>query len=181
MHEIRDVHHVTERFAHAGIFQLFKQRPGEAHVQPRDIPILIKHPGHAVIAPKNLPRLPTLAGIMQRHQIPQRLVHVQTKRVIDFSHAESPTGVYRHPQAKRLVFRGFAGDSPAMEIVFTVTQESDGGYVAECLSHDIFTQGNSWEELRANVREAVSAFFFDQPKPAAIRLHLVKDELLAGA
>ena len=68
-----------------------------------------------------------------------------------------------------------------MEIVFTVTQESDGGYVAECLSHDIFTQGNSWEELRANVREAVSAFFFDQSKPSAIRLHLVKDELLAGA
>lgn len=68
-----------------------------------------------------------------------------------------------------------------MEIVFTVTQESDGGYVAECLSHDIFTQGNTWDELRANVREAVSAFFFDQSKPSAIRLHLVKDELLAGA
>ena len=68
-----------------------------------------------------------------------------------------------------------------MEIVFTVTQESDGGYVAACLSHDIFTQGNTWEELRANVREAVSAYFFDQPKPAAVRLHLVRDELLASA
>jgi len=68
-----------------------------------------------------------------------------------------------------------------MEIVFAVTQENDGGYVAECLSHDIFTQGNTWDELRANVREAVSAFFFDQSKPKAIRLHLVKDELLAGA
>ncbi|MDB6021694.1 MAG: 2-oxoisovalerate dehydrogenase, component beta subunit [Pedosphaera sp.] len=67
-----------------------------------------------------------------------------------------------------------------MEIVFSVTQELDGGYVAECLSHDIFTQGNTWEELRANVREAVSAYFFDQQKPAAIRLHLVRDELLAG-
>jgi predicted RNase H-like HicB family nuclease len=82
---------------------------------------------------------------------------------------------------KRLVLRRFSGDSPAMEIVFTVTQEGDGGYVAECLSHDIFTQGNTWEELRANVREAVSAYFFDQPKPAAVRLHLVRDELLAGA
>lgn len=73
------------------------------------------------------------------------------------------------------------GDSCAMEIVFSITQESDGGYVAECLSHDIFTQGNTWEDLRANVREAVSAFFFDQPKPTAVRLHLVRDELLAGA
>ncbi len=68
-----------------------------------------------------------------------------------------------------------------MEIVFTVTQENDGGSEAECLSHDIFTQGNTWEELRANVREVVSAYFFDQPKPAAVRLHLVRDELLAGA
>ena len=32
-----------------------------------------------------------------------------------------------------------------------------------------------------NVREAVSAYFFDQPKPTAVRLHLVRDELLAGA
>jgi predicted RNase H-like HicB family nuclease len=68
-----------------------------------------------------------------------------------------------------------------MEIVFSVTQEGDGGYVAECLSHDIFTEGDSWDELRTNVREAVSAFFFDQPKPDAIHLHLVRDELLTGA
>jgi predicted RNase H-like HicB family nuclease len=47
-----------------------------------------------------------------------------------------------------------------MEIVFTVTQENDGGYVAECLSHDIFTQGNTWEELRANVREGGIRLFF---------------------
>lgn len=68
-----------------------------------------------------------------------------------------------------------------MEIVFTVTQESDGGYVAECLSFDIFTQGNTWDELRANVREAVTAFFFDQTKPTSVRLHLVRDELFAVA
>jgi len=67
-----------------------------------------------------------------------------------------------------------------MEIVFGVTQESDGGYVAECLSHDIFTEGATWEELRSNVLEAVSAFFFDQAKPSAVRLHLVRDELLTG-
>jgi predicted RNase H-like HicB family nuclease len=56
-------------------------------------------------------------------------------------------------------------DTDRMEIVFNVTQEGDGGYVGECLSHDIFTQGDTWEELRANVQEAVAAYFFDQPKP----------------
>ena len=68
-----------------------------------------------------------------------------------------------------------------MEIVFSITQEADGGFVAECLSQDIFTQGDTWDELRANVKEAVGAYFFDQPKPTAIRLHLVRDEVLAVA
>ncbi len=68
-----------------------------------------------------------------------------------------------------------------MELVFSVTQEADGGFVAECLSHDIFTQSDNWVELRANVSEAVSAYFFDQPKPSSIRLHLVRDEVMACA
>ena len=68
-----------------------------------------------------------------------------------------------------------------MELVFSVTQEADGGFVAECRSHDIFTQADTWEDLRANVREAVTAFFFDQTGPSTIRLHLVRDELLAVA
>jgi len=65
------------------------------------------------------------------------------------------------------------------ELIFEVTQEADGGYCAECLTESIFTQGDSWQELRANVREAVDAFYFDQPRPAHIRLHLVRDEMLA--
>jgi predicted RNase H-like HicB family nuclease len=68
-----------------------------------------------------------------------------------------------------------------MEIVFSVTQEADGGFVAECLSHDIFSEGDTWEELRKNVQEAVSAYFFDQPKPARVRLHLVRDEVLVSS
>ena len=67
------------------------------------------------------------------------------------------------------------------EIVFSVSQEEDGGFVAECLSHHIFTQGNTWDELRGNVREAINAYFFDQPKPRSVRLHFVRDEVFATA
>jgi predicted RNase H-like HicB family nuclease len=67
------------------------------------------------------------------------------------------------------------------EIVFGVTQEADGGFVAECLSHDILTQGANWEELRNNVHEAVRAYFFDQPKPNRVRLHFARDEVFATA
>jgi predicted RNase H-like HicB family nuclease len=65
------------------------------------------------------------------------------------------------------------------ELVFEVVQEIDGGYVAEALGESIFTQGETWDELRNNVREAVDAFFFDREKPQNIRLRLVRDEMLA--
>lgn len=65
------------------------------------------------------------------------------------------------------------------ELVFEVTQEVDGGFVAEALGESIFTQADTWGELRENVREAVAAFYFDRPAPAVLRLHLVRDEVLA--
>ena len=65
------------------------------------------------------------------------------------------------------------------ELVFQITQEADGGFVAEALGESIITQANTWEELRANVREAVTAFYFDRPAPTLLRLHLVRDEVLA--
>jgi len=68
------------------------------------------------------------------------------------------------------------------ELVFEVTQDEDGGFCAECLTENIFTQGDTWEALRQNVQEAVRAYFFDQPPtPRRIRLRLVRDEVLAGA
>jgi hypothetical protein len=66
------------------------------------------------------------------------------------------------------------------ELVFEITQEADGGYCGECLTLDIFTQADTWDELKVNVREAVRAYFFDGPVPERIRLHLVRDEVLAA-
>ena len=69
------------------------------------------------------------------------------------------------------------------DLIFQVSQESDGGFVAECLTEPIVTQGDSWEELRAAVNEAVRGYFFDAPEklPARVRLHLVRDESFALA
>jgi hypothetical protein len=69
------------------------------------------------------------------------------------------------------------------ELVFEVMQEEDGGFCAECLSENIFTQGNTWDDVRRNVQEAVRAYYFDQGQgqaPKRIRLRLVRDELLAS-
>ncbi|MCP5116239.1 MAG: 2-phospho-L-lactate guanylyltransferase, partial [bacterium] len=55
-----------------------------------------------------------------------------------------------------------------------------GGKPAGRLTLDIFTQGDSWEELRSNVRDAVRSFFFDGAVPQQIRLRLVRDEVLTS-
>jgi hypothetical protein len=61
------------------------------------------------------------------------------------------------------------------EIVFEVTQEGDGGFTAEALGESIFTQADNWDELRANVREAVLAFYFDSVSPTSIRLRRAQE------
>ena len=67
------------------------------------------------------------------------------------------------------------------ELSFEVKEdEVAGGYVASALGVGIHTQGETLEELRRNVKEAV-ACHFDRAKdvPKIIRLHFVRDEVLA--
>ena len=66
-----------------------------------------------------------------------------------------------------------------MELIFEVRDDEDGGYFARALGHSIFTEGNTWEELRANVLEATLLHFEDaQVQPRLVQLHYVKDELI---
>ena len=67
-----------------------------------------------------------------------------------------------------------------IEIIFEVSEdEVDGGYTASAVGYGIHTQGDSLEEIRRNVKEAVDCYFDDtMPRPKVIRLHFVRDELL---
>jgi predicted RNase H-like HicB family nuclease len=67
----------------------------------------------------------------------------------------------------------------AMEIIFEIRDAEEGGYWARALGHAIFTQGDTWDELRTNVLEATSLHFEDGPlHPRLVQLHYVKDELV---
>jgi len=68
-----------------------------------------------------------------------------------------------------------------VELLFEVVQESDGGCCGECLTEGIFTEADTWDDLRKNVIEATSAFFFDRSMADRIRLHLIRDEILSVA
>ncbi len=67
------------------------------------------------------------------------------------------------------------------EIIFEVSEdEVDGGYSASALGYGIHTEGETLEDLRRNVKEAVDCYFDDAMKrPGIIRLHFVRDEVLA--
>ena len=68
------------------------------------------------------------------------------------------------------------------EIIFGVSEdELDGGYAASALGFGIHTQGDTLEELRRNVREAVDCYFDESmERPRLIRLHYVRDEVLVA-
>jgi predicted RNase H-like HicB family nuclease len=67
------------------------------------------------------------------------------------------------------------------EIIFEVREdEAEGGYIAQALGHGIHTQAETLNELRQNVREAVDCHFDEtMVAPKIIRLHFVRDEVLA--
>lgn len=60
----------------------------------------------------------------------------------------------------------------ATEIIFEVSEdELDGGYSASALGFGIHTEGDTLDELRRNVREAVDCYFDDSMnRPRLIRL-----------
>jgi predicted RNase H-like HicB family nuclease len=64
------------------------------------------------------------------------------------------------------------------EVFFLVEEDLEGGYTAKALGESIFTDGETLEELKINIKEAVHCHFEEENLPKIIRLHLVKEELL---
>lgn len=67
----------------------------------------------------------------------------------------------------------------AKEIIFLVEESPEGGYVARALDHSILTEGETIEEIKRAVKDAVKCHFDETETPKIIRLHLVKDEVIA--
>jgi predicted RNase H-like HicB family nuclease len=66
-----------------------------------------------------------------------------------------------------------------MELIFEIRDAEEGGFCARALGHGIFTEAENWDELRANLMEAVSLHFEDaSTRPRLLRMHYVKEELI---
>ena len=65
------------------------------------------------------------------------------------------------------------------EIIFAIEESPEGGYEARALGHSIYTQADTLAELKSMVQDAVRCHFDEADMPRLIRLHLVKDEVIA--
>lgn len=65
------------------------------------------------------------------------------------------------------------------EIIFVVEEAPEGGYTARALGESIFTEADNLADLYDHVRDAVLCHFADGERPKVIRLHFVREELIA--
>ncbi len=73
----------------------------------------------------------------------------------------------RHPKAEALD-----------ELILEIRLDANCSFFVECLAEQIVNRAASSVELRKSIREAVESLHFGEPKPAVVRLHLVRDEML---
>ena len=65
------------------------------------------------------------------------------------------------------------------EIIFIVEESKEGGYEAWALGQSIFTDGETVNELKQNIKDAIECHF-DENAPKIVRLHYVKEEVFAA-
>ena len=66
------------------------------------------------------------------------------------------------------------------ELIFLVEEAPEGGYIARALGESIFTEAQDFAELREQVRDAVRCHFEEGSGPKVIRLHFVREEVIAA-
>jgi predicted RNase H-like HicB family nuclease len=65
------------------------------------------------------------------------------------------------------------------EILFLVEESPEGGYEARAPGFSIYTQGDTLNEVKQMAIDAVRCHFEEDEVPSIIRLHTVKEEVIA--
>lgn len=65
------------------------------------------------------------------------------------------------------------------EIIFIVEESPEGGFEAKALGYSIFTEGETLDEIRQNIKEAIHCHF-EENAPKIVRLHYIKEEVFAA-
>jgi predicted RNase H-like HicB family nuclease len=63
------------------------------------------------------------------------------------------------------------------EIIFLVEDALEGGFSARALNYSIFTDGETMQEVKDNIQDAIKCHFESEELPKMVRLHFVRDEV----
>jgi hypothetical protein len=69
--------------------------------------------------------------------------------------------------------------TPVRELIFEVREAPEGGYTARALGASIFAEADDWPALESEVRDAVDCHYEVGERPEVVRLHFVRDQILA--
>jgi hypothetical protein len=67
------------------------------------------------------------------------------------------------------------------EIMFVGEEDPEKGYTAQALGYSIFTEGDTLEELKENIKDALKCHFDKKEMPIFVHLHIIKEEKFACA
>lgn len=63
------------------------------------------------------------------------------------------------------------------EIIVVIEESPEGGYSARAMGYSIFTDAESLDEIRENIKDAIKCHFDEKEMPKLLRLHFVRDEV----
>lgn len=66
------------------------------------------------------------------------------------------------------------------EVIFVVEQAPEGGYVARALGYSVYTEADTWADLKVAAQDAVSCHWDAKERPSVIRLHFLREEVVAA-
>jgi len=65
------------------------------------------------------------------------------------------------------------------EVIFLVEEAPEGGYTARALGYSIYTEADSWADLKTAIQDAIACHFEESERPAIVRMHHIRDEVFA--
>lgn len=65
--------------------------------------------------------------------------------------------------------------------MFVGEEDPEKGYTAQALGYSIFTEGDTLEELKENIKDALKCHFDKKEMPLFVHLHIIKEEKFACA
>ena len=76
--------------------------------------------------------------------------------------------------------KNFRDDPMSNEIIFIIEESQEMGYEARALDFSIYTEADTIQELKTMIKDAVQCHFEEKDMPKIVRLHYIKEEIMAA-